>query len=275
MRTDRAAHLHPTSAALTLRAMNSTTTPLLYLRRIAAVAVASTAVVALSSGCGPSDPTPVASATPTAEAVSEPAQNGADTVDVKQLLDDAGKSARILRSVSVQFSTTNIEDLLAKSYAAEVTTSPAVAARGSANLKINGKYSQTDFHTNAGNLWIKGADGKFTNAGTARGKFDPAVLLDPERGLAAIISGTTDAQVDGAPAKVNGRDTVKVTGQLPADAATVLVPKTSLGDAEKLPVTLWLSPEQPRMLVQVIIGAGKGSMTIKLAKADPFTTSPG
>lgn len=247
------------------------------LRRLAG-AVALTASVALvTAGCGPNEPAP-ASATPPSAVQSTPPSDGAAAQpagDAAPMLDEAVKSARVLRTVHVKFSTSGIDNLLARSYAADVTTAPAVAARGSANLKINGQYVQSDFKVVEGNLWVKNADGKYANTGSARGKFDPAVLLDPKRGIAALVEATTDAKVDGAPSKVDGHDAVKITGTIPAEAATVLVPKEQLGDKKTLPISIWLSPEQPRMVMQLIITAGEGSLTLGLDKAEPFTVTAG
>ncbi len=173
------------------------------------------------------------------------------------------------------FSSTKVPNLLAQSYSSDVTITPAAAARGSANLKINGAYSQTDFRTHDGDLWIKGTDGNFTNAGPARGRFDPAVLLDPQRGVAGLVSLVADARVDEQPVQLDGHDAVKITGSLPVQAAAVLVPASSLGDNEQLPVTLWIGFQKPYTLEQAIVTVGGGSLTLKLSAAEPFTTNAG
>ncbi|KXO92916.1 Putative lipoprotein lprA precursor (plasmid) [Tsukamurella tyrosinosolvens] len=245
------------------------------------VVVLATTLVA----CGPDEATaaPAASASPSPVALpsesASPETSGAAAqasgADASSLIDEAAKSARILRSVRAEYSTTGIENLLAKSYAAEITTTPSVASRGTANLKIQGAYRQSDFRTIDGKLWIKGTDGKFVDAGPARGKFDPAVLLDPQRGLAALIASTESAKIDGGPAKLDGKDTVKVAGTLPTAAAAVLVPRESLGERDEVPVTLWFTPNKPNDLVQLIIKAGDSSITLKLSKGEPFTIAAG
>lgn len=241
-----------------------------------AASVAAIAAVAITA-CGPAEPKTNAAPTTvssSAEPSTGPAQTDSTTgADASALIDSAAKSARILRSVHVEFSTTGVLDLLAQSYVADVTTSPAVASRGSANLKINGAYTQTDYRTVDGKLWIKGKDGKFTDMGPARGKFDPAVLLDPQRGLAALVAGVENGKIDGTPAQLNGKEAVKVTGMLAAESAKVLLPREALGDVDEVPVTVWLAPNAPNDLIQLILKTKSGTVTLRMSKGEPFTVA--
>lgn len=232
--------------------------------RIAA-AVFVTALPLLVVGCQHSGPD--------AAAAHRPASDTAGDPDAGQLLSDATAAVRATQSARVLFSSTNI-DLLARTYAADITLTPANAARGNGALKINGTYSQAEFRTNNGVLWVEGADGAFVNAGPAHGTLDPAALLDPERGIAAFLASVTGPVIQEHESHAGNQAAVKIAGTLPLSAAGVLVPLSTLRGASQLPVTLWVTPQSPHKLVQVIITINDGSLTLQLGEAAPFTTPP-
>lgn len=242
------------------------------LLRIAVVSVAVATLSALTTGCDSSEPEP--SPTPAASSAATSETTAAPVDDAARFIDDATKSVTMLRTTHIDFTSVGIDDLLVTSYAADVTTDPAVASRGSASIKINGEYTQSDFYTADGNLWIAGSDSTYIDTGTASGKFDPAVLLDPSRGIGSIVAATTDPVIDAAPSQVNYQDTIKITGTIPAAVATVLVPETSFAGADQLPITLWVDPAEQHTLVQVLILAGEGSVSFRVSPARPFTTPP-
>lgn len=233
--------------------------------RIAA-AVFVTALSLLVVGCQHSGPD--------AAAAHRSASDTARDSDAGQLLSDATEAVRATQSAHVLFSSTNIADLLARTYAADITLTPANAARGNGTLKINGTYSQAEFRTNNGVLWVEAADGAFVNTGPAHGTLDPAALLDPERGIAALLAAVTGPVVQERESHAGNQAAVKIAGTLLPSAAGVLVPVSTLRGASQLPVMLWVTPQSPRKLVQVIITINDGSLTLQLGEAAPFTTPP-
>ncbi|WP_100492791.1 LppX_LprAFG lipoprotein [Mycobacteroides abscessus] len=238
------------------------------LTRLAAVGL-SAAVALLAVGCqqqGPSEHTA------TSAYVSATADAETD-LDVTQLMSAAIATARAMRSAHLMFSSTGVRDLLAKAYAADVTLTPAVAARGNATLKINGDYIQAQFQTVEADLWIQGAGGTFVNAGPAQGTLNPAALLDPQHGIASVLAAVTFPVIVDAKAHAGPDEAVKVAGTLSAAAASALVPRSSLGDATEFPVAVWLAPVDPYPLLQVIVTVGEGSLTLRADKAEPFTVA--
>ncbi|BBX82212.1 hypothetical protein MAUB_00850 [Mycolicibacterium aubagnense] len=167
-------------------------------------------------------------------------------------------------------STHGIENLTASSYAADVTTDPP-GASGSADLMIDGQRRQTDFLVESGHLWITNVDGSREDVGPARGSLDPTALLDPNRGLAALLQLVTDATFDthqpDAAYTVAGRPTQLLHAQLPHQAATILLPAASIGSRDRVPVQLWLDRSAGHALVQLIAEIGDGSAVLVITPA--------
>lgn len=234
--------------------------------RSAAVGL-SAAVALLAVGCQQQRPS---ENTATSAYVSATA--GAEThLDVNQLMNAAIATARAMRSAHLMFSSTGVTDLLAKAYAADVTLTPTVAARGNATLKINGDYSQTQFQTVEADLWIQDANGTFVDTGPAQGTLNPAALLDPQHGVASVLAAVASPVIVDPKAHAGPDEAVKVAGTLSAAAASVLVPRSSLGAATEFPVAVWLAPVDPYPLLQVIVTVGEGSLTLRADRAEPFT----
>ncbi|CPW92618.1 LppX_LprAFG lipoprotein [Mycobacteroides abscessus] len=207
---------------------------------------------------------------PVPSTVTEPdgVSRGADAT---LLMNDAVSAARATPSARLLFSSTNVADLLAKAYAADVTVTPAIAARGNATLKINGDYTQAQFRTGEGTLWVQGSDGAFVKVGRARGTLDPAALLDPARGIAGLLAAVDSPVIEEPHAFAGSDAAIKVTGTLPSPSASALIPKSSLGDAKELPAALWLAPQSPHQLMQLTIAVGDGSLALRVEKGEPFT----
>lgn len=194
--------------------------------------------------------------------------------DAKRLLTDAANAARAMQSARVLFSSTDVPDLLARAYAADVTVMPAGSAAGNGTLKINGSYSQAEFRTDAGVLWVKASDGSFVNAGPAHGTLDPAALLDPGHGIAGLLASVTAPVIEDRRAHEGWQEAVKITGTLPASAAAVLVPVSSLGSTSELPVAVWVAPESSHQLLQLIVKVGEGSLTVQFDETRSSTAPP-
>ena len=227
---------------------------------ISAVATALAAVL-LASGCSTAAPPPTGSplATETAAAARDLPS------DPSAAVADAARRLRTTTAATIMVATTGIENLIASSYAAEVSTDPA-AANGNASLMINGERQQANFQVRDGELFLDSADGESFTVGPARGNFDPTLLLDPQLGLASMIETISPVSFEG-PQPVNDGQvagTVKLRGELPVAAAEAVLPRDNLHNVASVPVTLWLDPDAGNALVQLIITAGGGALTLQI-----------
>jgi hypothetical protein len=178
---------------------------------------------------------------------------------------DAALRLRTTTAATIMVATTGIENLIASSYAAQVSTDPA-AANGNASLMINGERQQANFQVRDGELLLDSADGEPITVGPARGNFDPTLLLDPQLGLASMIETISPLSFEG-PQPVNGGQvagTVKLHGELPVAAAEAVLPRDNLHNLASVPVTLWLDPNAGNALVQLIITARGGALTLQI-----------
>jgi lipoprotein LprG len=94
--------------------------------------------------------------------------------------------------------------------------------------------------------------------------YDPSALLDPERGVAKLLTTATGPKTE-AREKADGKDAYRVRATLPKDVAAALVP----GVTADLPGQVWVAtgdhrPVKLRMEIPVAGGAGKGSVIVSL-----------
>ncbi|ART70496.1 hypothetical protein BTO20_19710 [Mycobacterium dioxanotrophicus] len=227
---------------------------------VSAVATALAAVL-LAGGCSTAAPPPAGSPPAAETAAAAPDLPS----DPSAAVADAAVRLRATTAAAIMVATTGIENLIASSYAAQVSTDPA-AANGNANLMINGERQQANFQVRDGELFLDSADGEPIAVGPARGNFDPTLLLDPQLGLASMIETISPVSFE-SPQPVNGGQvagTVKLRGELPVAAAEAVLPRDSLRNLVSLPVTLWLDPDAGNALVQLIITAGGGALTLQI-----------
>jgi lipoprotein LprG len=107
---------------------------------------------------------------------------------------------------------------------AEGTLTAAGDAKGTATITQLGQLLEVEFVLVNRNLYLKGATGGFSQvpAALAGGIYDPSAILNPDKGVAKMLSsvtGATNAGTDG--------DAWVVTGTVPAAVAGGLVPGIS------------------------------------------------
>ena len=224
--------------------------------------VTALAAVLLASGCSTNAAPPppgVPPAVQTAGAAPDLASDPSSAVA------DAAMKLRATTAAAIMVATAGMDKLIASSYAAQVSTDP-VTARGNANLMINGERQQAYFQVRDGELFLESSDGEPIAVGPSRGNFDPTLLLDPQLGLASMIETISPVAFDGPQPVDDGRiaGTVKLRGDLPVTAAEVVLPRYMLHNLASVPVTLWLDPAAGNALVQLIVTANGGSMTLQI-----------
>lgn len=111
--------------------------------------------------------------------------------------------------------------------------------------------------------------------------YDFTALLDPERGIAHLIDSITGAKTTGTET-IDGTETYRVEGTVPAEALKALVPGASTGD---IPIALWVSEADSTPVRAVATfatpdgatttDAEPGKVTVTLSKVnEPVTVEP-
>ena len=96
--------------------------------------------------------------------------------------------------------------------------------------------------------------GGWAQAGSIANIYDPSAILDPERGVANLLSTATNARTDGEE-RVGDADTWRIKVDIDQDAANTLVP----GVPDGLTGTVWVDKESKRMLKAVVDSPASGS----------------
>jgi lipoprotein LprG len=129
-------------------------------------------------------------------------------------------------------------------------------AKGNAKLTTFGQLTQVDFVLLGKDFYLKGPTGGYSKVSAAMvtSLFDPSAILDPNRGIAKVLSSVRSAQTVGRE-QVDGADTYKITGSVAKDAVSSLVPGL---DAD-VQATLWVtadSKDQPVKAEFAVPGQG-------------------
>lgn len=98
-------------------------------------------------------------------------------------------------------------------------------AKGTGQLSQFGVLVEVEFVVVGGSLYLKGPTGGFQKlpASSASVIYDPSAVLDPNRGVAKLLSTATEAQTE-ARDPVNGRDAYRVHAAFDPQVESALVP---------------------------------------------------
>jgi len=137
-------------------------------------------------------------------------------------------------------------------------------AKGTATLDQEGTILQIDFVLVDQKLYYKGPTGSTWTAvpaSVAGSVYDPAAILDPERGLAKLLGTARDFKQVGTE-DIDGVKCVKITGTIAKDRIVPILP----GVTQDAAATLWLTDDDaklPRQAEFVIAGT-----TVKITTSD-------
>ncbi len=124
-------------------------------------------------------------------------------------------------------------------------------AKGSAKISELGQLVQVDFVLLNGEFYIKGATGGYTKvpAALAGNLFDPTAILDPNRGIAKVLTsvqgGTTQARET-----VDGVDSYRIAGKVTQGVVGALLP----GLNSDVTATLWVAADSRNLPVKAEFG---------------------
>jgi len=194
--------------------------------------------------------------------------------------------------VHLKIGITNIPNLPVDTISADVTNQPSGQAIGDASvrLKPDADFTKTKFLAVDKKIYVSSDGTKYVPVGDAEKIYDPGVILDKDKGLANAIGKIQDAKAE-AREKVDGVDTVKVSGTIDASVIDPVVPKIGDGGGS-LPITLWIkdvappsgtptdrpstdaSPGTGPNLVQAVVTKDQGNAKIELSNwAKPVTVT--
>jgi lipoprotein LprG len=149
------------------------------------------------------------------------------------------------------------EKLPIESLSGDLTNVPAVAAQGTAKVILGNQAVERDFIVFNGDLWVpltKG--GKMQNFGPAKDIYDVGLILNPDQGLANVLSNFVDPKADSRENK-NGVNTVKLVGKVSKDAVNAIAPQLEVTDA--VPATAWIREDGDHALVEAQLEATQGN----------------
>jgi lipoprotein LprG len=131
-------------------------------------------------------------------------------------------------------------------------------ATGSAKIALLGQLTQVDFVLVNRTFYIKGPTGGYQKiaASIAGNLFDPTAILDPNRGIAKVLTQTQGAQTQGRES-VNGIDCYRITGKVDKGVVSALIP----GIGQNVDATLWVSADNKNLPVKAefaVPGSGGG-----------------
>ncbi len=136
----------------------------------------------------------------------------------------------------------------------DISKTPQTAATGTATLLVGKSPEDAKFIYADGHLYSDlGQTGKCTDFGNGASIYNVSVLLDPDKGLANVLSKLQDATVAGTE-NVNGVATTKITGKSSADdIATLAGTRLTEQSDSTVPTTVWIASDGSSHLVQMQI----------------------
>jgi lipoprotein LprG len=240
----------------------------------AAVALSLSGVLLTACGGGGSNDsdTSVSQSVPPVLETSRSTQPSVVATDPAAVIEQSAQTTRMMNSVHIALVVDDsIESLPIQTINGDVTNQPAVGAQGDGEFRINNNLTQSDFIVTEGNLYTRG-DGadSYTNLGPANRIYDPAIILDKDKGLANVISKVQNPTVVGTET-VNGVEAIKIEGTIASTELKPILPEVDKTGAE-LPITLWVTAEAPYNLVQITVEVSGGEVNIVTSKwQEPVT----
>ena len=192
------------------------------MRRILLVSLALTAAVA--TACTSDD---------------QPA-NGGSLPDGAGLLKDAAASTADVKTAHFTLTVNGtMPDLPVKNAEGDLTREGGEGggAKGTVSMELLGDLFDGEFVLVDKSLFIKGPTGGWQElpASMVRSLYDPAAILDPDRGIAKVLASVQNPKTEGTE-DIDGVSTYRVTGRVTKDVIASLVP----GVDSDVDITFWV-----------------------------------
>ncbi len=176
--------------------------------------------------------------------------------DAATLLKDSNSATRNLKSVHLVLTVEgDLQDLPIKTLTGDLSQTPAVAAQGNAKLIFQGSDVDANFVVFDSTLYVALSGDSYIDMGPAADVYDISAILNPDTGLANVLASFSDPKSDGTET-INGIETVKVTGQVSADAVNKIAPPIKA--TGPIPGTAWIEKDGDHKLVQAKLEPASG-----------------
>lgn len=149
-----------------------------------------------------------------------------------------------------------ISGLPVKRLSGDLTNVPSVAIKGSSTISMGGSDIDIDLVVLDGTLYAALTPNSWLDMGPAVEIYDPSVILNPDAGLANMLTNLTEAKSESFET-IGGVPTVRITGQVGPDAVNKLIPQ--LEATGQLPATVWIEKDAPNQLVQAVVQQSEGN----------------
>jgi lipoprotein LprA len=182
---------------------------------------------------------------------SAPASGGDAATVLKAAADAQRKVTSLHVSLAVQG---DVPNLRVTKLDGDISNTPQTVATGTATLLLGKSPEDAKFVYIDGHLYSDlGQPGTYTDFGNGASIYNVSVLLDPNKGLANLLSHFQGGSVAGTE-QVNGVATTKVTGNSSADdIATLAGSKLTAQNVTTVPTTVWIASDGSSHLVQLQI----------------------
>jgi lipoprotein LprG len=209
-------------------------------RRLFAVLAALSIAAALIAGCS-----------------SGSTQSGAPLPDAATLVKQSADVTKNLKSAHLVLSVIGkVPGLPIKTLTGDLTTAPATAASGNVQLTLGGSDVDANFVVVDGELYATLTPNKWSDFGKAADVYDVSVILNPDTGLGNLLANFTNAKAEGRE-NINGQSTIRISGNVPADAVNKIAPNLSAGN--QTPSTVWIQETGDHQLVQAKVDKSSGN----------------
>ncbi|MDM4143240.1 MULTISPECIES: LppX_LprAFG lipoprotein [Mycobacterium] len=209
-------------------------------RRLSAVIASLTLATALIAGCS-----------------SGSKQSGAPLPDATSLVKQSADATKNVKSAHIALSIQGkIQGLPIKTLTGDLTTAPATAAQGNATITLGGSDIDANFVVLDGTLYATLTPNKWSDFGKAADVYDVSVLLNPDSGLGNALANFSNAKAEGRD-NVNGQNTIRISGNVSADAVNKIVPQFNA--TQPVPSTVWIQESGDHQLVQANLQKSSGN----------------
>lgn len=197
---------------------------------------------------------------------SSSGSSGSDSLpDAAGLLKQSSETTKNLKSAHVEIVVSGkIPGLPVKKLSGDLTNVPATAVTGTATIVMGGQDLDIRLVVIEGTLYAALSGDSWINFGPAADIYDPSAILNPDTGLANMLNSFSDPKSEQGE-KINGVETVKITGQVSVDAVNKLVPQVKA--TAPVPGTAWIEKDGDHNLVQASIEPTSGN-NIQMSLSD-------
>jgi lipoprotein LprG len=177
--------------------------------------------------------------------------------DAAGLLQQSAQTTKNLKSGHLDITVNGtVEGLPVKKLTGDLTNVPSTAVQGNATITMGSSDVDIQYVVFDSVLYASLTPNNWLDMGPATDIYDPSAILNPDSGLANMLVNVADAKSESIE-KVNGVDTVKITGNVSADAVTKLIPQLKV--TKPVPGTMWIQKDDPHNLAQARIDPSEGA----------------